>query len=115
VALGYASVSKMLSEMTAAELADWKAYFATKPFPIERIENSIALITTMYANSHRDSKKQREPFEVRMFMPDWRPKAERDAEEKRKFKQQIILEAKRKQIENAFKQKAAELEEQSSG
>lgn len=104
----------MLAEMSPREVQEWERYLSTRPFPVERIETGLGLLTSVLANIHRDSKKQPQPFEVRDFIADWRPKEEREADDQRRSKQQMHMDAKKKKIEESFKRRAAELREKSS-
>jgi hypothetical protein len=109
VALGCPSPDRMLAEMSPRELMDWEQYFAMKPLPVERVEYGLGLLTSVLANIHRDSKKQKNPFEIKDFVLDYRPKEEKQAEDKQKFEKQALLDVKKKQLETAFAKKAAEL------
>lgn len=57
--------------MSARELIEWIAYWTIEPPLAERIEVAIAILSSLTANIHRDSKTRPEPFEPADFMARW--------------------------------------------
>ena len=56
--------------MSSSEFAEWLAYYTVEPWGFE-IENwRSALITSMVANTARDPKKHRKPYQPSDFIPD---------------------------------------------
>lgn len=58
----------MLSRMSSRELTEWMIYESIEPFPAQRIDQEIAMITALTANANRDPKKQSKPFELVDFL-----------------------------------------------
>jgi hypothetical protein len=57
--------------MSAAELADWAAFYAVEPWGSEAAFLRTGIVTALIANTNRDSKKKPEPFVPTDFMPDF--------------------------------------------
>ena len=60
--------AEMLSRMSSHELTEWMAYEALEPFPAERNDQDIAMLTALIANTNRDPKKRSKPFELVDFL-----------------------------------------------
>jgi len=54
--------------MSAAEFAEWMAYYSLEPWGAEYDAYERALIASTIANVHRDPKKQKQPFKPEQFM-----------------------------------------------
>lgn len=65
--LGWPSVAAGLRGMSSREFAEWMALMAFEP-PDWNEEYRTALLASILANTARDEKKRRRPFEVREFM-----------------------------------------------
>lgn len=59
----------MLDELTARDLAEWRAYLELEPFDADRIVSAVAILSSLTANIHRDKHGRR--FGPGDFMPKW--------------------------------------------
>jgi hypothetical protein len=57
--------------MSAAELADWAAFYAIEPWGSEAAFLRTGIVTALIANTNRDAKKKPEPFVPADFIPDF--------------------------------------------
>lgn len=57
------------------------AYYSIEPWGPERAELSIATLTSLTANVHRDAKKRPEAFTAKDFLPQWGVTSEREEED----------------------------------
>jgi hypothetical protein len=68
--MGYLDVDVMLAEIPSWKLAEWMGYYQLEPWGSMQDEWRSALITSMVANTARDHKRQRKPFEPGDFIRD---------------------------------------------
>jgi hypothetical protein len=61
----------MLASIPSKLFIEWQAFFRLEPFGEWRGDFRAAQIAQVIANVNRDSKKQRDPFTVQDFMPDF--------------------------------------------
>lgn len=66
--------------MTSAEFSESLAFERLEPDPAEATMRLLALLVTWYANVHRDTDRQPQPYSVDDFLPNpyIRPRAERE-------------------------------------
>jgi hypothetical protein len=62
------TVAEMLARISAHEIAEWLAYSRLEPFGEFQQEYRAALVASTVANTARDEKKHKEPFEAEEFM-----------------------------------------------
>ncbi len=67
--------------MPAPLLFEWMSYAAIEPFGETLADLRAGVLASLLANIHRDSKKQRQPFEPGDFFP-WIEKREKPGWEK---------------------------------
>lgn len=60
--------AELLSRMSSRELTEWMIYESIEPFPAQRIDQEIAMLTALTANTNRDPKKRSQPFEIADFL-----------------------------------------------
>lgn len=58
--------------MHPRELIQWQAFFEIHPFGYERFDILFAMLMSLIANTKRNVKKRKKPFEVADFLPKWR-------------------------------------------
>lgn len=77
----------MLRSITAEQLFNWVAYYELEPFG-ERVADyrSAQIVQALY-NIARDTKKQREPFELEDFLLPFGDSAESRVPKKRDFRE----------------------------
>jgi hypothetical protein len=71
------TVRRLLREVDSVELTWWDGYYQIYPFPQDRLEWSFAMLASVQANIHRDSKKKSKPFEPSDFLPKWEKASEK--------------------------------------
>lgn len=63
--------------MSSRELTEWMAFFSLEPWGTEVEDWRAGLIASTVANSYRDPKRRRKPYEPSDFMPRYgAPKAQ---------------------------------------
>ena len=63
--------------ISSRELSEWAAFYRLEPWGTEVEDWRAALITAAVANSYRDPKRRRKPYEPKDFMPQYEaPEAE---------------------------------------
>ena len=67
LALGYASVNRMLAEMSSAELTEWIEFYGLEPFGEERSDWRSAIAASAICNSFGAKTKPKD------FIPDFGP------------------------------------------
>jgi hypothetical protein len=60
-------VESVLAELSAAQLAEWQAYYQLEPFGGQW--QQTALLASLIANANRDPEQKPEPFTVEDFLP----------------------------------------------
>lgn len=55
--------------MRPSELGEWAAFFRINPWGQDRADLRSAIVASLIANAHRDTKKRRQPFSADDFMP----------------------------------------------
>lgn len=65
------TVGELLGQISSRELSEWMVYYGMEPFGVERGDLQAGIVASTIANVHRDSKKQKKPFEPQDFMPDF--------------------------------------------
>lgn len=68
MALGM-TVGELLQRMSSRELTEWMAFFSLEPWGTEVEDWRAGLIASTIANSYRDPKRRRKPYEPSDFMP----------------------------------------------
>lgn len=68
--------------MSAPEHTLWYQDYLEEPWDARTISEQIALLITLLANVHRNSKKRKEPFTLEDFLPGNAPKPEIPVETK---------------------------------
>lgn len=63
------SVGELLRRMSSRELTEWMAFFSLEPWGTEVEDWRAGLIASTVANSYRDPKRRRKPYEPSDFMP----------------------------------------------
>lgn len=61
---------EMLQRMSSRELAEWRAYDRMEPIGEPRADYRMGVLTSLIANTHRNSETMPEPFSPEDFM--WR-------------------------------------------
>lgn len=61
--------------MSSAEFTEWAAFYGLEPWGWEADNWRAGMIASVVANTVRDSKKRRKPFQPADFMPKERPDA----------------------------------------
>lgn len=64
-------VREMLQRIDSRELTEWMAYYELEPFGAMRGDLHAGIIASTIANTHRDPKQRKQPFEPGDFMPDF--------------------------------------------
>lgn len=59
----------MQQKISSREFTEWIAYYQLEPFGEERADLRMGIIASLIANSNRDPKKRKKPFEPKDFMP----------------------------------------------
>ena len=62
-------VGELLRRMSSRELTEWMAFFSLEPWGTEVEDWRAGLIASTIANSYRDPKRRRKPYEPSDFMP----------------------------------------------
>lgn len=76
LALGM-TAGELLQRMSSRELTEWMAFFSLEPWGTEVEDWRAGLIASTIANSYRDPKRRRKPYEPSDFMPRYEaPKAQ---------------------------------------
>jgi len=75
------TVQELLARISGRELAEWQAYFRLEPFGEERADLRAAIVAATVANTARDRKRRRRPFQAAEFMPHFERKAQQSWEE----------------------------------
>lgn len=57
--------------MPARELTEWMAFYSVSPFGEERADVRAGIVAAVVANTHRNPKRRKKPYEVKDFMPKW--------------------------------------------
>ena len=63
------TVRELLARVSSRELSEWMAYAKIEPFGEVRADLRAGIIASTVANTARDPKKRRRPFQPREFMP----------------------------------------------
>ena len=63
------TVRELLARVSSRELSEWMAYAKIEPFGEMRADLRAGIIASTVANTARDPKKRRRPFQPREFMP----------------------------------------------
>jgi len=63
------TVGELLARVSSRELSEWMAYAEIEPFGEVRADLRAGIIASTVANTARDPKKRRRPFQPREFMP----------------------------------------------
>jgi hypothetical protein len=71
------TVQELLARVSSRELSEWRAYFMLEPFGEERADMRAAIVASTVANTARDPKRRRRPFQASEFMPRFEWKKER--------------------------------------
>lgn len=66
------TVGELLARVSSRELAEWAAYYALEPFGDARADLRAGIVASTVANTARDPKKRRQPFQPDEFMPQFR-------------------------------------------
>src|SRR5690554_1412819 len=66
-------VCELLRRMSSRELTEWMAFFSLEPWGAEVEDWRAGLIASTIANSYRDPKRRRKPYEPKDFMPKREP------------------------------------------
>lgn len=61
--------AEMLSQMSSAELTEWRMYARIEPFGQMRDELHAGVVASTVANTSRDPKRRSDPFRPEDFMP----------------------------------------------
>lgn len=64
-------VGQLLARISSRELTEWQAFYRLEPFGEERADLRAGIIASTMANTARDPKQRRKPFEPREFMPEF--------------------------------------------
>ncbi len=67
LALG-CTVGELQQRMGAAEFASWLAFYQMEPFGELRADMRAAMLASLTANAHRNTKKRAKPFELGDFL-----------------------------------------------
>lgn len=69
--------------MSSRELSEWMAFFSLEPWGCEVEDWRFGMLASVFANTNRDPKKRRKPYEPKDFIPqrDQPPKKEQTWEE----------------------------------
>jgi hypothetical protein len=81
------TVRELLARISARELSEWMAYFMLEPFGEERADVRAAIVAATVANTARDPKRHRRPFQASDFMP----KFERKERERQTWEEQLRI------------------------
>lgn len=78
----------MKARIGHAEFVEWQAIYNAEPFGHARGDLQTALIASLLANAHRDTKKRPKAYGIKDFVPDyWQQFVEdRGAQIRAKFK-----------------------------
>lgn len=63
------TVGELLQRMTSREFSEWMAFYRLEPWGTAIDDWRFGMLAAMIANTNRDPKKQRKPFEAQDFMP----------------------------------------------
>lgn len=63
------TVGELLSRISSRELSEWIAYAQLEPFGEARADLRAGIVASTMANTARDPKKRKKPFEPEEFMP----------------------------------------------
>jgi len=85
------TVRELLERIDSRELTEWAVFFGLEPWGTEVEDWRAALIASTIANSYRDPKRRRKPYEPSDFMP--RRAAQAEVEEQSVEEQAQIMEA----------------------
>lgn len=62
------TVGELLARISSRELTEWMAFAQVEPFGEAREDMRAALIASTIANTARDKKKRRKPYQPEEFM-----------------------------------------------
>lgn len=62
------TVAELLSRISSRELTEWIAFYKLEPFGAFEDEYRMAVIASTVANTARDEKKKKQPFQTHEFM-----------------------------------------------
>lgn len=87
LALG-STVAELKTRMGHAEFVEWQTFYQVEPFGHARSDIQTALLASLLANAHRDTKKRPKPYGLRDFTPDyWQQRVDdKGAQIRAKFK-----------------------------
>jgi hypothetical protein len=75
------TVRELLTRIDSRELTEWAAFFGLEPWGTEVEDWRAGMVASIIANTNRDPKKQKKPFQPRDFMPRREPARAQDAGE----------------------------------
>lgn len=81
------TVQELLARITSRELSEWWAFFQLEPFGEERADVRAAIVASTMANTARDPKRRRRPFQPSDFMP----KFERKVKKRQTWEEQLRI------------------------
>jgi len=64
-------VRELLARADSRELGEWMAFAQLEPFGEEREDLRTGIVASVFANAHRDPKKQKRPFTPKDFTVDF--------------------------------------------
>ena len=85
------TVRELLERIDSRELTEWAVFFSLEPWGTEVEDWRAGLIAATIANSYRDPKRRRKPYEPSDFMP--RRAVQAEVEEQSVEEQAQIMEA----------------------
>jgi flagellar basal body rod protein FlgC len=69
LALGWINVDEMLTKLSSAQMAEWEAFYLLEPFGFEYNNHAAGMIASTIANCSMTRRKDKKPFEPKMFFP----------------------------------------------
>lgn len=81
------TVRELLTRIDSRELTEWAAFFGLEPWGTEVEDWRAGMVASTIANTNRDPKKQKKPFEPKDFMPkrEQEPEKEQTPEEQKRI------------------------------
>lgn len=81
------TVRELLTRIDSRELTEWAAFFGLEPWGTEVEDWRAGMVASIIANTNRDPKKQKKPFEPKDFMPkrEQEPEKEQTPEEQKRI------------------------------
>jgi hypothetical protein len=65
------TVGELLHRMSAQEFSEWWAFYQMEPWGCEVDDFRAGLVAATVANTSRDAKKHKKPFQPSDFMPNY--------------------------------------------